>query len=993
MHFYPSQPIAAVTQVFPLQLSKLYEELRKESTSLEMIEGIINPLLQEINKDKKSQKIFRKVFNLSSAERQSQQDLEVHSIATLLLSQRKNLDLSYFDELKSRLAEHAMRISKQIIPLSDNSQKHIPSALKKVPLVLLRALTRESWKELNKLLIETDNLVKSKKLNDDRQNAHLDEIIHNLHVRYLHFLAKGAKIPIFDQHKGVITPYHLPLIEYINDNYPLYYRGDGGVAVQLFLAEIEKHFPQEEVSEYEFRVIKNDEYPFFIKPLCRSCNVIYLDEDEQVKEEEPDTDQEENYFLDITSSLASHNPYEFSLSGYLQLVNKTFESMEEKPLVKEFMIGGVIKVGGQDLFVSKRAFKIIEAFANFQYTLGYIPEMLQMKHHLLKSGFSLADLKNQYFPFPSILPSSPSNYSSRLEDIQEKYARINEALEADVAISLEISSCYLPILNKLIKFMHEHFHELSKWKKNPVFLACYAQALDKIFKKLKKIYSLSHKEGALFSLPPQQKFQEVQQEFSLIFEKIEYLMVLMDIKLDIYEALEEMKLFTTDRYAYTSGMRCFIAITEAILSLFKSSFKSSDKKEAIFIEGCYYELREEERGFDKFIKKNFNSSSMRLQDALDSPDKLCQANVIYSDLYPNDITLDEVKKIEVVNLINSALTNRSSENKSPLIFVLDTATSLFFDEEIAEINQAVKEWVENKKLIFVVTSSLAKFTQAGLDKYTGGVVLVSAHPDYSHFTKELIIHQDRDVFSIETQRFHSLMLTRCPEEIENYVKKIKKNTDYVYERLKEKLGENSFIHLGKKDPNIPMIGLHFDSILKKMEIDKVHLPVLIYIMQHYIYSKTTQVDLPLCVRGSFGFPHAACIECETALRLTVGIEDQILLEQYVEIICALQEEITLMMNSEEAKKLLSSIISPKHTDSLAKSPIISMPEKDNISAYGEEEEEEDTAQYDSEEEENDIISYNDHIRTCIEDNSIELVEEGFKGFQAFLKKLASLSKV
>ncbi|BBI17471.1 Uncharacterized protein NCS13_1_1276 [Neochlamydia sp. S13] len=58
-------------------------------------------------------------------------------------------------------------------------------------------------------------------------------------------------------------------------------------------------------------------------------------------------------------------------------------------------------------------------------------------------------------------------------------------------------------------------------------------------------------------------------------------------------------MFTTDRYAYTSGMRCFIAITKAILSL----FKSCDKKEAIFIEGCYYELREEERKFDKFIKK------------------------------------------------------------------------------------------------------------------------------------------------------------------------------------------------------------------------------------------------------------------------------------------------------------------------------------------------------------------------------------------------------
>lgn len=204
---------------------------------------------------------------------------------------------------------------------------------------------------------------------------------------------------------------------------------------------------------------------------------------------------------------------------------------------------------------------------------------------------------------------------------------------------------------------------------------------------------------------------------------------------------------------------------------------------------------------------------------------------------------------------------------------------------MTQIIESLQELIKAGRLILVVTNSLAKFAMCGFDKFTGGVVQVYANDRHANTLNDTLFTQSRkDPFSKEANRFFHAIFSRCSSSVQNYLKIIRDNSNYLYGALTIRLtGSPNLIRLGVRDPDIPMLGFHFDSVLKTLGVDasdEDNLIKITHIMQYYLYALAAGRDLPLTLRASFGFSNTTCIECETALRLTPGVEDREILNAY-----------------------------------------------------------------------------------------------------------------
>jgi hypothetical protein len=183
-----------------------------------------------------------------------------------------------------------------------------------------------------------------------------------------------------------------------------------------------------------------------------------------------------------------------------------------------------------------------------------------------------------------------------------------------------------------------------------------------------------------------------------------------------------------------------------------------------------------------------------------------------------------------------------------------------------------------------------------------------------------------DPISDESHRFFSLLFSTSLKEVSAYSDTIKKNNDKLYDCLKNDLQKtDSCVKLQNKDPKIPMIGLHFDGFLSQFlpkveESNRINfdenlaetispnefeqaLIRFTKLMEFYFYNQAHGEKLPLQIKASFPFPHAVIVECHTALRFVVGLENEALLEKYVSLIRKVDEELrNFLIHGDEAEK-------------------------------------------------------------------------------------------
>jgi hypothetical protein len=169
--------------------------------------------------------------------------------------------------------------------------------------------------------------------------------------------------------------------------------------------------------------------------------------------------------------------------------------------------------------------------------------------------------------------------------------------------------------------------------------------------------------------------------------------------------------------------------------------------------------------------------------------------------------------------------------------------------------------------------------------------------------------QVQDRLSEEALNLFNVMASHCTENIQSYLVEIRKNTNYVYHALGQSLQTNNGIELRERDENVPMIGLSLEKWLKNFE----DLPVATYLekltelMQYYIYAQTAHECLPMHIRSSFAFAHSSISECSTALRLTIGLEEREILDQYITILEKTNQSL-LEFLWEENSKILQEVL-------------------------------------------------------------------------------------
>ncbi len=399
------------------------------------------------------------------------------------------------------------------------------------------------------------------------------------------------------------------------------------------------------------------------------------------------------------------------------------------------------------------------------------------------------------------------------------------------------------------------------------------------------------------------KFQQILQETNLIIEEIIYLQIFLELNVcfDKYKniiiklnSLNTSNLIgiKKDTFLFSSGIKCFSFITDSLVNcISQENERPQGNLKAMFLDTTYYELRVSDDSLTKYIEKDYAIETLSYHEMMQSQ---ANPNILFVDLYPNYVTYEnKICKTNIPELISKFLDNH---DPLPLIVVMDTATTLFFDDEIETIIEKIIPFIENKKLIFIVTSSLSKFFSCGIHKYTGGIVQIynnEQSAEWQHLYNFLEEKQVQDRLSDEALNFFNVLTTNCLENIKSYLFKIRKNTDYIYHALENSLKAGNGIELKEKDENVPMIGLSLEKWFKNFHDSPAdnYLVKFTELMQYYIYAQAANGNLPMHIRSSFAFAHSSISECSTALRLTIGLEDREILDHYIAIIVKADQSI------------------------------------------------------------------------------------------------------
>ncbi|MBS4166336.1 MULTISPECIES: hypothetical protein [unclassified Neochlamydia] len=802
----------------------------------------------------------------------------------------------------------------------------------------IQFLDQKFYKSYHKILSTVQFICSLEKIEDES----IKIIITELNVWCLHYLVESAKTPLinFDQDK-----YNYPFSEYIDDNAPHYHREDGGAIVKIFLRVIKQR--HDWLKDIKISLIKNDEFEKLIINCCQILKGRYLPaESNNLKNilEEINNKPEENDFTFVDYSEAfkfyEHNSSILPTKNIKEILHRVSKD-------NHLIVGVVLKIDSQALYFfhgnnKKNLKKFLNTFKSLQGAHGAYPDIVLLKELLIRTGYRITSLLDHY-PLPQ-----RKAYETYLEipPLEEREITLKEVINTHQELfkyvetlseSVEnstLTSHYLQFLYKLLAVTKPVIRV-----ENPLIYKAAFNCLSKIRKHLSQ---LSYG-----------NFQACQNKFILVFEHFQQLQILY--KREEIETIPEVlnsqptpEGVISNGYTFTSGIACFGNITEGLLQMFAEGPSQPDgepcKPSVIFDTNSYYEISESTGGLKDCLKERFSCQTAQLSNFETIPN-LENYDVIFTDIYPNRVVRLVIEEIKVKEIIKKILEKRASSSaahndKRPLAMVLDCATTFFMHEEVRSLVEEFATPINEGKLILILTNSLAKYGQLGLDKFPGGIVQVySSDTSADDLLRGLLTSSANDNFSKEAFWFFHLMLKHCSENIINYLEKIRKNTDFVYKELQKQglviekkqdstnqgsIQKNNtkkpLIQIGYRDEKVPMIGIHMKGFQKELfgKEDEQLLHILVVIMQYYLYARYINENLPVTMSQSFGFANANLIECWSALRLTIGLEEEKDLRSYAAIIGQIKEELDCLVEDGLKEKIKDNIITLSKQQDLKK---------------------------------------------------------------------------
>ena len=361
-------------------LSQQFSEIQKERSSqsiTKLVKIILTDLnlIKVVNKDLKSREI--KVL-------QFEEGYENEITKIFLNTYEKEED---FKKIKEKLLDCA-KINNPFQLYQEKVQDNIIDCLH---LSFIKNSISKNCKIINQT-IDLINFFESKISIENRD--YISKLKNSLQVWALQYLSKGAKIPILEQ-KG---PLQIPFFEYYGSNSLEYYRHDGGEIEQIIVDKLKKEVfkIEEENDNFFIKLTKLNTFSSLCEIVCKSegYTCLKISSLNELKnaihniERNENKENSEKVFYDISELL-----WETDIKNIF-----TFELISACENNENIIFGGSQIIKGQECsFFSPDNMDFVSAFTLCRGALGCVTEISEIRHQLIKLGFSLSDL-TQYLP-------------------------------------------------------------------------------------------------------------------------------------------------------------------------------------------------------------------------------------------------------------------------------------------------------------------------------------------------------------------------------------------------------------------------------------------------------------------------------------------------------------------------------------------------------------------------------------------------------------------
>jgi hypothetical protein len=610
-----------------------------------------------------------------------------------------------------------------------------------------------------------------------------EELRNKISIFAIHYLLKGAKIPL---RQSTQNTFSLPFLDFNEIVNPTYYRSDAS-SINRVYDSLLKTRGYEFIfdTKYSFGFIKSEKFlrllagHFEFEKMKKKFGSDYDDNLKILELKIQELQKSPQKVLDITPlfNAPGNTPLapielEKRLNQINELISKNW-SKNERPRICGFIKfpdgqTGMITLGGDELF-KQIVFKIRKK--------GYRPDLPVLEKSLVNQGFS-EHLLSQSLAQTEISKVKPSTkvrgvevYSidNVLYTLEHLITKISEIADKPQAADIPLQTAY-----HYYEFLHSLFSTISTYgslAQDEVSKQIVSQSLGIITEKLR-----SHDKKNI-------SFDKFLKDIDLIAEELilqlcfvktpplkETITHLVNTKIPV-EGLNN----PPKAHVYTSGMNAF---SQLISAMYRAKDRQGQKMEVGVVENIYFEVQ---TTFLAYLQRIAIKSEITLNTPAQRLPEL-----IFSDLYTNNAPIPKVAELDYSVMFPCKKIQNASvkQQNAPITLVIDTSTSMFYDSKVQEIVNYYKDLINDGTLNLVFINSLAKFSMCGLDKYQGAAIIVynNGSERFKGFNEHLERYESREPISPEANAFFNIFMT-TGDEVLKYKELINANTTYVYDEL------------------------------------------------------------------------------------------------------------------------------------------------------------------------------------------------------------------
>jgi hypothetical protein len=333
----------------------------------------------------------------------------------------------------------------------------------------------------------------------------------------------------------------------------------------------------------------------------------------------------------------------------------------------------------------------------------------------------------------------------------------------------------------------------------------------------------------------------------------------------------------------------------ALLDQIRASLSEEERKSVAYLKGAYYETPE------IFSTESASAQAQQAPAALEIDDvndpRLREGQVIVMEPHPNNAAMDSIRPHDPVALIQNVMKDRDS-NK-PCTVVMDVTLNHLGEKQIETTLETAKPYIESGILNLVLLQSGTKFFQNGMDLVSiGTAAIFNRDNKWGAFNKN--IDKVSPVPKDDKSYIAALLSENNVKESKDYLARVRENTTKLREILNNKIApghieDNAFELCENTDKETVYIAFKpTDVYLQKMSNkEKLNFEERVKLNQDLYKEKFLPAfgDLATVDRSSFGFNVTNFGECGATVRITLGIEEPALLEEYAKRLIALGEEL------------------------------------------------------------------------------------------------------